>query len=130
MSLSLKGIVRDIYEQLVRYPVYEDLGLIIDSSGIANNGVAESQIFANYEWVNNLIFKVQSDQSYDLYLYKINSYGISDWGNAIATGLSGTSTAFAGIAANVPIGCKFKIALINKSGGALATFKLYLEVKK
>jgi hypothetical protein len=121
--------VSDILSSINRYPSYENLGLIIDQSDVANAGVAYSQIFTNYEWANNFIFKIQSNQSYDVYLYKITD-GITDWGNAVATGLGSTSTSYAGITSTIPVGQAFRIGLINKSGGDTATFKCYLEVKK
>lgn len=114
---------------------YANLGLVIDTSGVVNNDYAMSDIFYGYDWVKSMIFKFNSSHSYNAYIRKINFDDIEDGLNTIGTGFGATGatnygwTLTPGTSGTPLIGHAFRVVMQNKSGGATATFKCYVEVK-
>jgi hypothetical protein len=111
---------------------YRNLGEIINATGIADTASASSEIIYNTTHVRRIILHMQSTQSFDLYVYKIKEDGTVDWGNAISTGLSATGAGiYSGLtvdSATSVLGYACRFAMINKSGGAVANFKLEVEL--
>jgi len=113
---------------------YENLGLIINETGILNNAYAESRIFYGYEWVNKLIFKIKATQGFSIFIQKVDSNGITDGNNTVGTGFSQTYSSYYGYSADSStgaciIGYGFKVRIQNKSGADAGNFECHLEVK-
>lgn len=113
---------------------YRDLGLVVNSTGVANNGYADSDIIYGCEWANKLIFKIKATQSYSIFIQKYNSNGVSDTVNTVGTGFGATGASYAGYSASEStgaciLGYGFKVRIQNKSGAAAGDFECYLEVK-
>lgn len=111
--------------------VYMNLGEIINATGIADTASSTSAVIYNTSHVKRLVLHMQSSQTFDLYVYKIKEDGTIDWGNAISTGLGATGASYSGLtidSATSVLGYACRFAMINKSGGAAANFKLEVEL--
>lgn len=131
MSLSLKGIVRDIYNYLAENQRYEDKGLVLNVTGVANDDISKTEVITG-NWANKIILFIKSSQIYDLIIYRYRSDGTTDWGTSLYTSLPATSSSYASVVidtSNSRIGYGFKIGLQNKSGGDAANFEVYMELK-
>lgn len=109
---------------------YQDLGLLIDVTGIADEALSWSNKIYNLQHVKQIICHCLSTQAYELYVRKSNEDGVLDWGNAIATGLGATGAAYAGITIDTTtsiLGYAVEFGMKNKSGAAAANFELYVQ---
>jgi hypothetical protein len=72
---------------------YENLKLL--ASGTIGAGVTSlTEIFYGMEWVKNITLKIATNQTWDLYLYRLDVLGNSDLSSTIVSGGSSTSGAF------------------------------------
>lgn len=118
----------------IKSKTYENLGLVVNETDVANNGYADSRIFYGYEWVNKLIFKIKATQGYSIFIQKYTPDGIYDGLNTVGTGFGQTYSSYAGYSAGETtgaciIGYGFRVRIQNKSGADAGDFECYLEVK-